>query len=267
MKKSNRVVNSLLKLALLSALLLTWAGCGGGGEGARAVDDEIVVAAAANLTDAFGEVGRRFTAKTGVRVTYSFGATADLAKQVEGGAPFDVFASADVARVDELARKGMLVEESRAVYARGRLVLWVPPDGRAGVVRLEDLAGAGVSRVALARPEAAPYGRAAVESLQALKLWAQVEPKVVYSQSVAQAKQFAASGNADAAFLPRSLVKAGEGTAVEVDESLHAPIDQALGVVRASRKQAAAGSFVEFVLSEEGQSVLRSFGYDAPSKR
>lgn len=267
MKKSNTVVISSVKLALLSALLLTWAGCGGDGGGARTGNDEIVVAAAANLTDAFGEVGRRFTAKTGVRVTYSFGATADLAKQVEGGAPFDVFASADVARVDELARKGMLIDESRAVYARGRLVLWIPPGGRAGMARLEDLAGAGVTRVALARPEAAPYGKAAVESLQALKLWAQVEPKVVYSQSVAQAKQFAASGNADAAFLPRSLVKAGEGTTVEVDESLHAPINQALGVVRASTKQAAAGSFVEFVLSEEGQSVLRSFGYDAPSKR
>jgi molybdate transport system substrate-binding protein len=250
--------------ALLCALLLAADRCGGGGE--RAGGDEIIVAAAANLTDAFGEAGRRFTARTGVRVTFSFGATADLAKQIEGGAPFDVFASADVARVDELARKGLLVEGSRAVYARGRLVLWVPPGGRAQVSRIEDLAGAGVTRVALARPDAAPYGRAAVESLQALKLWTEVEPKVVYSQSVAQAKQFAASGNADAAFLPRSLVKEGEGTVVEVEERLHAPIDQALGVVRASGRQGAARSFVEFVLSEEGQSVLKSFGYDAPAK-
>lgn len=250
--------------ALLCVLLLAADGCGGDGD--RAGGDEIVVAAAANLTDAFGEIGRRFTARTGVRVTLSFGATADLAKQIEGGAPFDVFAAADVARVDELGRKGLLVEETRAVYARGRLVLWMPPGGRAQVTRIEDLAGAGVTRVAVAKPDAAPYGRAAVESLQALNLWAAVEPKVVYSQSVAQAKQFAASGNADAAFLPRSLVKEGEGMAVEVEERLHAPIDQAIGVVRASGKQGAARSFVEFVLSEEGQSVLKSFGYDAPAK-
>jgi molybdate transport system substrate-binding protein len=155
--------------------------------------------------------------------------------------------------VDELVSKGLLDGETRAVYARGRLVLWVPPGGRAQVTRIEDLAGAGVTRVAVAKPDAAPYGRAAVEALQALKLWTAVEPKVVYSQSVAQAKQFAASGNADAAFLPRSLVKEGEGTAI--------------GVIRASGKQAAAKSFVQFVLSDEGQSVLQSFGYNAPPGR
>ena len=263
MKKANTTVGLLTTLTLLFAALLS-AACGDKRE--REGGGEIVVAAAANLTDAFGEVGRRFTARTGVRVTYSFGATADLAKQVEGGAPFDVFASADVAHVDELARKGLILEGTRAVYARGRLVLWVPPGGRARVVRLEDLAGAGVTRLAVARPDAAPYGRAAVESLQALNLWTAVEPKVVYSQSVAQAKQFAASGNADAAFLPRSLVKEGEGSAVEVEERLHAPIDQALGVVRASGRHNAAKRFVDFVLGEEGQAVLKSFGYDAPAE-
>jgi molybdate transport system substrate-binding protein len=263
MKKAKTTAGILTAFALLSASLLS-AGCGGSGK--REGGEEIVVAAAANLTDAFGEVGRRFTTKTGVRVTYSFGATANLAKQIEGGAPFDVFASADVARVDELARKGLILGETRAVYARGRLVLWVPAGGRAQVTRLEDLADAGVARVAVAKPDAAPYGRAAVESLQALNLWAAVEPKVVYSQSVAQAKQFAASGNADAAFLPRSLVKEGEGMAVEVEERLHAPIDQALGVVRASGKQGRAKQFAEFVLREEGQAVLKSFGYDSPVK-
>jgi molybdate transport system substrate-binding protein len=250
----------------MTFVLLSAGGCSGLG-GERAGGEEIIVAAAANLTDAFGEVGRRFTARTGVRIIYSFGATADLAKQIEGGAPFDVFASADVARVDELVSKGLLDGETRAVYARGRLVLWVPPGGRAQVTRIEDLAGAGVTRVAVAKPDAAPYGRAAVEALQALKLWTAVEPKVVYSQSVAQAKQFAASGNADAAFLPRSLVKEGEGTAFEVEASLHAPLDQAIGVIRASGKQAAAKSFVQFVLSDEGQSVLQSFGYNAPPGR
>jgi molybdate transport system substrate-binding protein len=264
MGRVNAAVRALMKFALSLALLSAAAGCGErqGREGG----EEIVVAAAANLTEAFGEVGRRFTARTGVRVTYSFGATADLSKQIEGGAPFDVFASADVVRVDELVRKGLILGETRAVYARGRLVLWIPPGGRAQVTRLEDLAGAGVTRVAVAKPDAAPYGRAAVESLRALNLWEAVEPKVVYSQSVAQAKQFAASGNADAAFLPRSLVKEGEGTAVEVEERLHAPIDQALGVVRASGRQDAAKKFVEFVLGEEGKAVLKSFGYDAPAK-
>jgi molybdate transport system substrate-binding protein len=233
-------------------------------DGVEESSSEITVAAAANLTEAFGELAKRFTARTGLKVTNSFGATADLSKQIENGAPFDVFASADVEHVDTLARKGLLADAPRGVYARGRLVLWSPPNVKAPISRVEDLAGESVSKIAIAKPDVAPYGRAAVESLNALGLWSKVEPKVVYSQTVAQAKQFASSGNADAAFVPRSLVREGEGTAIEIDARLHAPIDQAVGVIRASKRQEAARRFVEFLLSEEGQSVLKSFGYDAP---
>ncbi|HVF45105.1 MAG TPA: molybdate ABC transporter substrate-binding protein [Pyrinomonadaceae bacterium] len=250
--------------ALLTLTLLVSPGACGGGHEPRG--DEITVAAAANLTDAFGEIAKRFEARTGVRVTNSFGATADLARQIENGAPFDVFASADVGHVEALARGGLLADAPRVVYARGRLVLWLPPGGKARVARAEDLAGEGVTKVAIAKPDVAPYGRAAVEALNALGLWAKVEPKVVYSQTVAQAKQFAASGNAEAAFVPRSLVRDGEGRAIEIDARLHAPIEQAAGVVRASKRQEEARRFVEFLLSEEGQSVLRSFGYDTPAK-
>lgn len=252
------------KLLLLFSLpLLSWAGCGAnydrGGE-----SDELVVAAASNLTDAFGELGKRFEARAGVRVTFSFGSSADLARQIEQGAPFDVFASADTERVEALSVRGLLTDGTSAVYARGRLVLWLPPGGRARVVRLEDLAGPGVSKVAVARPEAAPYGRAAVEALSALDFWERVEPKVVYGQSVAQAKQFAATGNTDAAFLPRSLLRRGEGTFIEVDAGLHRPLRQAAAVVRASRKQDVARKFLEFVLSAEGQALLRDYGYESP---
>ncbi|MDQ3803659.1 MAG: molybdate ABC transporter substrate-binding protein [Acidobacteriota bacterium] len=250
--------------ALFALAAVGFAGCGDPADEAGGA--ELVVAAAANLTEAFGEVGRRFTQRTGVRVVNSFGATADLARQIEHGAPFDVFAAADTEHVDALAARGLLAEGTRAVYARGRLVLWLPR-GESPVARVEDLPGAAVSRVAVAKPDLAPYGRAAVEAMRALHVWARVEPKVVYAQSVAQAKQFAATGNADAAFLPRSLVKEGEGRFIEVDESLHRPIDQAVGVVRASRKQEAARRFVEFLLSEEGKSVLESFGYAPPAGR
>jgi molybdate transport system substrate-binding protein len=249
----------------LACLLFALALHGLGGCGAERENggDEIVVAAAANLSEAVGEVGRRFTARTGVRVVYSFGATADLARQIEQGAPFDVFVAADLKHPDALAAKGLLTEGTRAVYARGRLVLWVP---RADfpITRVEDLSGEVVSRVAVAKPDLAPYGEAAVETLRALGVWDGVGPKVVYAQTVAQAKQFAATGNADAAFLPRSLVKEGEGRSIEIDESLHRPIDQAAGVLRASRKQEEARRFVEFLLGEEGRALLKSFGYAEP---
>ena len=225
---------------------------------------EITVAAAANLTDAFEEVGRQFTAQTGVRVTYSFGATADLARQIENGGPFDVYAAADLEHVDDLVRKGFVAAETRAIYARGRLVLWVPPRGRSDVNRVEDIAREDVKIVAIAKPDVAPYGRAAVESLRALDLWPVVEPKVVYAQNVAQVKQYAASGNADVAFLPRALVKPYEGRYIEVDERLHQPIDQGLGVVRASSAQDRAKRFVDFILSADGQAILERFGYVKP---
>ncbi|MBV9959675.1 MAG: molybdate ABC transporter substrate-binding protein, partial [Acidobacteria bacterium] len=136
--------------------------------------DELNVAAASNLTDAFTELGKEFTARTGVKVVYSFGATADLAKQIENHAPFDVFASADVENVDKLASKALLTEGTRQLYARGRLVLWVPPDSRLALARLEDLSKPEVEHIGIAKPEVAPYGRATVEALRALNLWPQL---------------------------------------------------------------------------------------------
>ena len=172
---------------------------------------EITVAAASNLTNAFEELGKQFTARTGIRVVFSFGATADLAKQIESRGPFDLFASADVEHVDELVGKGMIAADTRALYARGRLVLWKPPNGRVAFNRIEDLTSAEVKFIAIAKPDLAPYGRAAVETLRSLNLWLEVEPKIVYAQNVTQARQYAQSGNAELAFLPLALMKAGEG--------------------------------------------------------
>lgn len=227
---------------------------------------EIIVAAAANLTDAFDEIGKQFTAKTGLRVVFSFAATADLAKQIENGGPFDVFAAADVEHIDDLARQGVIVSATRAIYGQGRLVLWKPPQSDITLNKVEDVANAEVKVIAIAKPEVAPYGRATVEALRALGLWSQVEAKVVYGQSVAQTKQYAVSGNADLAFLPLALVQSGEGQTINVDAKLHQPINQAIGVVKASSKQEAARRFVAFVLSADGQAVLERFGYLKPSE-
>jgi molybdate transport system substrate-binding protein len=111
----------------------------------------------------------------------------------------------------------------------------------------------------------APYGRAAVESLQALNLWSELEPKVIYGQNVSQAKQYVATGNAEVGFIPLALVKPGEGKYIEIDERLHRPIDQALAVVKTSHKQEWARRFTSFVLSAEGQAFLAKYGYAKPS--
>lgn len=212
------------------------------------------MAAAANLSDSFAELARAFTAKTGVRVTFSFGATGDLATQIENGAPYDLFAAADVQHVDALKSKGLLAPETCVRYARGRLVLWTPHGDP--VHQLQDVTR--MKRIAIANPDIAPYGEAAVESLRALGIWEEVEPKAVYGNNVSQTRQYAATGNVDAAFVPLSLVK---DHYLEVNERLHQPIDQALGVTKASKRQDAARRFADFVLSPEGQAILSRYGY------
>jgi molybdate transport system substrate-binding protein len=249
-------------IALLACLLfvLLCAGCGTSHEGMN--QPEINVAAAANLSDAFKELGQQFTQQTGIRVVYSFGATADLSKQIENGAPFDLFAAADVSHVDALNRAGLLTPGTESLYARGRLVLWIPPDSRLTLSHVEDVTRADVERIAIAKPDVAPYGLAAIEALHALNIWSGIEPKIIYGQNVSQVKQYAATGNADVAFIPRSLVRAGEGRTIEVDEHLHKPIDQAIAVIKTSTKQESSRRFLNFVLSPEGQALLQRYGYE-----
>jgi len=248
--------------AVAAIMLILLSGCG-----QRIAQDEpeIIVAAAANLTDAFVEMGRQFTANTGIRVVYSFGSTADLATQIENGGPFDVFAAADVTHIDRLGGKDLILPETRAVYARGRLVLWVPVHGDVRINRIEDVTRPDVKTIAIAKPDLAPYGLAAVEALKALNVWPQIESKVVYGTNVSMTKQYAASGNATLAFIPLALVKKGEGHYIEIDERLHQPINQGLAVVKTSAKQDKARQFVDFVLGMDGRAILGQYGYRNPS--
>jgi len=244
---------------LLIPVLLFYAGCQPR-PSAPAPAPQLIVAAAASLTEVCPEIGQKFTDKTGIRVVFSYGATGDLAKQIENGAPFDVFAAADSEHVEQLDNKGLLTPGSRALYAQGRLVMWLPAHAPKAD-RIEQITSPDFERVAIAKPDVAPYGRATVESLESLKIWKQIHPKVVYGQSVSQTKQFAATGNAEVAFIPLALIKPGEGTYIEVDKALHRPIDQALGIMKSSSQQAAARQFVDFVLGSEGQEILAKKGY------
>ncbi len=226
--------------------------------GCRTARPELTVAAAANLTDVFGQIGPRFEAETGIRPIFSFASTAQLTHQIENGAPFDVFAAADSVHVAELDQKGLLAGGTRAVYARGALALWIPGGG---VKRIEDLTSPGVRVIAIAKPELAPYGQAAVESLQKLGIWEQVRPKVVYAENISMAKQYGTSRNADAVFTAYSLMLHEPGEIIRLDESLHKPIDQELGIVAKSKNPAAARKFTDFLLTGAGKSILKKFGY------
>jgi molybdate transport system substrate-binding protein len=244
------------------SLLALAAGCGP----REAAKPGVTVAAAANLTDVFGRLGPRFEAATGITPVFSFASTAQLARQIENSAPFDVFAAADSQHVEQLEREGLLLAGSRAVYARGVLALWIPPGSPAGAARLKDLVSAQVRVIAIAKPELAPYGQAAVDSLTRLGLWEQVRPKVVFAENINMAKQYGAARNVDAVFTAYSLVLHEAGTVLRVEETLHRPIDQELGVVAKSEHPDAARKFAAFLLAPEGLEVLSGFGYLPPGK-
>jgi len=235
---------------LLPALLL---GC------ARQPPAKLTVAAAANLTDVFGEIGKAFQAKTGGEVVFTYASTAQLAQQIENGAPIDLFAAADTEHVDLLIRDGKIDKSTRAVYAIGQLALWVPKGDAVGV--LKDLTGDSVRFIAIAKPELAPYGQAAQEALTNAGLWEKLQPKIVYGNNISTVKQMAQSGNADATFTAYSLVLHDQGTILKVDPRLFKPIQQALGIVSSSPHRKEADAFRSFLLGDEGRAILSKNGY------
>jgi len=220
----------------------------------------LVVGAAANLTEAAQALGSAFEAQSGVHVAFSFASTAQLTSQIENGAPFDVFLAADAQHVDQLDQKGLLAPGSDQQYALGVLALWLP-DASSPVQKIEDLAGAGVRTIALAKPELAPYGKAAVDALKKAGVWDRVSAKIVYAENISMAKQFGSSKNADAVFTAYSLVYQESGRVVQVDRGLYSPIVQKMGVLVGAHDQGAAQKFAEFVLHGQGHGILANYGY------
>ena len=224
---------------------------------------EILVAAAANLNGVAQELARQFQKESGIKVTFSFSSTGNLARQIENSAPFDVFLAADTTHLIDLERKAFIVPGTRAVYARGRLVLW---SNSAGISSLNDLTKKWVRYIALAQPDSAPYGAAAVETLHHLNLWDQLQPKLVYAENINMARQYAITGNAEAAFTAYSLVIQAGGHILIVDEGLHRPIEQALGIVKGCKNPDGARRFTQFVLSPAGAGIWERYGYLAPGR-
>ncbi len=243
-----------LSLALLLSLLCT----------GPALADQVQVAVAANFTAPMKEIAVAFERSSGHKALLSFGATGQFHAQIHNGAPFEVLLAADSRTPQKLEEEGSAVAGSRFTYAEGQLVLWSADpaliDASAQVLKSGQF-----RHLAIANPKTAPYGSAALETLQALGVRDSLQGRLVQSENIAQCHQFIATGNAALGFVAKSQVfldgKLTSGSSWEVPASLHSPILQDAVLLNQGKDNAAATALLAYLQSDEARAVIRRYGY------
>lgn len=226
----------------------------------------LTISAAADLALAFQELGALFEKETGIKPIFNFGSTGQLTQQIEQGAPVDLFAAANIDFVDELQKQGLILPDTKALYARGRITLWTRNDSPFHIDRIEDLVRPEVKQVAIANPEHAPYGIAAREAMQSVGIWEKAQPKLVLGENVRQTLLYAETGNVDVAIVALSLSVQGQGRWVLVPQELHKPIDQALAVIKGTRHEQEARRFAAFINGSQSRPIMRKYGFILPEE-
>lgn len=228
---------------------------------------EVSVAVASNFAAPMERIVALFKQESGHTLKVSLGSSGKFYSQIAGGAPFDVFLAADEAIPQRLEQEGLAIGGTRFVYALGKLVLWSAQPG------FVDAQGAvlrkgGYNKLAIAEPKLAPYGMAAKQTLEKMGLWNAVQGRLVTGESITQSWQFAASGNAELAFVALSQVTRGghvtKGSWWLVPSNLYNPIRQGAVLLSAAKDRAAAQAFLTFLKSDKAVAVIRSFGYELP---
>lgn len=253
---------STLAAFLLVAWVASW--------GQEKTPAELTVAAAADLNPALKDLSDSFEKQTGVKVRLSFGASGGLTQQIENGAPFDVFFSADMDYPRQLIASNHADGASLYEYAVGKLVLWVPADSPLDVEHkgMQVLFDPTVKKIAIANPQHAPYGRAAVAALKHAGVYDRVADRLVMGENVSQAAQFAESGNAQAGFVALAHAVApamrGEGKFWEVPADYYPALAQGVVVLSSSQHKKEAAQFIEFIKTNDAHEVLRKYGFTLP---
>ena len=224
------------------------------------------VAAASDLQAVLPVLAAGFERETGRKVTTSFGSSGNFFTQIQNGAPFDVFLSADIDYPTRLEAAGSVVRGSVTQYAIGHLVLWSRNDSGVDVKRgLAVLDDSRVRHVAIANPDHAPYGRAAVAALRHEGMYDRVRPKLVLGENISQTAQFAQTGNADIGLVALSLALSpamkASGSYLEIPPAWYPPIAQAAAIVASSKQRALAQEFLQFLKRDSTVRVLQSYGF------
>jgi molybdate transport system substrate-binding protein len=227
--------------------------------------ETVHVAAASDLTKAFDEIGKEFASRSGITLIIDYGSSGLLAKQIENGAPYTLFAAASRDYVDQVVKAGKCDGGSAQMYSVGRLVVWTKGEP---LSKLADLADPKYKRVAIANPDHAPYGRAARAALQKAGVWDQIQDRLVLAESVQAAMTYAREGSADVAVVARALAVAdGTGHALDVDPTLHPPLEQVMVVCGTGEEAAAARKLATFVMSPEGREVMTRYGFSVSGEK
>jgi molybdate transport system substrate-binding protein len=229
---------------------------------------EITVAAAADLNYALKEIAQKFESQTGKKVQITFGSSGNFFTGIQNGAPYDLFFSADIDYPRKLEAAGLTVPGTLYEYAVGTIVLWVPDESKLNLMQgLAVLTDPSIGKIAIANPQHAPYGRAAVAALHSAKLYDRVSPKFVQGENISQTAQFVQSGNADIGIIALSLAKgpamSSAGRYYVIPSDLYPPIEQAAVVLKSAKDRAASLQFLDFVKSHAGSEVLARYGFDA----
>jgi molybdate transport system substrate-binding protein len=233
-----------------------------------AAAQEATLSVAVSMKEAVEELGRGFmAARPGVTLRYNFGSSGELQKQIEAGAPVDLFVSAAQRQMDELEKKGLIVTATRRVFARNALTVIKPPDSRIDITRPGDLLDTRVTKIVVGNPRTVPAGQYAEESLKALGLWDKLHPKLVFAENVRQALDYVVRGEVDAGFV---YVTDAATRGVQVKEAFrpsedtYRPVLYPVAVVSGAKQAAIARAFLELLTSRDGQAVLGRLGFLPP---
>jgi molybdate transport system substrate-binding protein len=237
----------------------------------KKAQSELLVAAAADLNPALNDIAQQFEKKTGVRLKLSFGASGALSQQIQNGAPFDLFFSADMDYPRQLIAQGQADDASLYKYSLGKLVLWVPTGSPLDVEHkgMDALLDVSVKKIAIANPQHAPYGRAAVAAMKHARLYDRLSDRFVLGENVSQAAQFAESGNAQAGFVALahalSPVIKNTGKFWVVPPDYYPPLEQGVVIITNSLHQKEASDFLAYVKTKEASDLLRRYGFTLPN--
>jgi len=227
---------------------------------------ELIVSAAASLTNAFQAIGKSFEAVTpGAKVTFNFAASGPLLAQIQQGAPVDVFAAADEETMNRAATAKLLSDGTRSDFAQNTLVLIAPNGASAAAINLKDLTGPTYQRIAAGTPASVPAGRYTMEAVQQAGLTAELQPKWIYGESVRQVLNYVARTEVDAGFVYRTDAAIEKHkTRILFTVPTTTPVRYPIAQVASSKNAALARSFIEFVRGAQGQAILQNFGFSKP---